>query len=92
VWNVQFTVSEPSKALDQARRAAVADARRKAEIYAHAAGLNLGAVAWITEDTGGGPMFARGLRAAPAMAAATPIATGEDTLRIHITAGFTLVH
>ena len=92
VGNISFLHANLSQALDQARQTAVADARRKAEIYAHAAGLNLGAVAWITEDTGGGPMFARGLRAAPAMAAATPIATGEDTLRIHITAGFTLVH
>ena len=92
VGNISFLHANLSQALDQARQTAVADARRKAEIYAHAAGVNLGAVTWITEDTGGAPMFAR-MRAAPAMAvAATPIATGDDTLRIHITAGFALAH
>ena len=50
VGGVEFLHSDLSKALDQAREAAVADARRKAELYAHAAGLELGRVAWITED------------------------------------------
>ena len=34
VGNVSFLHSDPAKALDQAREAAVADARRKAELYA----------------------------------------------------------
>src|SRR5258708_39810637 len=50
VGNVSFLHSDPAKALDQARQAAVADARRKAELYAHAVGFTLGRVAWITED------------------------------------------
>ena len=40
VGNVAFLIADPSKALDQAREAAVADARRKAELYARASGLN----------------------------------------------------
>ncbi len=39
IGNVEFLVSEPSKALDQAREAAIADARRKAEVYARASGI-----------------------------------------------------
>src|SRR5215218_1148737 len=39
---IEFLVNEPSKALDQARGEAFADARRKAEIYAKAAGVTLG--------------------------------------------------
>ena len=50
VGGVEFLHSDLSKALDQAREAAVADARRKAELYARAAGLELGRVVWITED------------------------------------------
>ena len=42
VANVEFTVSEPGKLLDEARNAAFADARRKAELYAKAAGAQLG--------------------------------------------------
>jgi uncharacterized protein YggE len=83
--NVSFLVSDASKALDQAREAAIADARRKAEVYAKASDVQLGRVEWISEDTGGGPpvpMMAR------APAAPVPIATGEDTLRVRVTVGF----
>jgi uncharacterized protein len=85
IGNVAFLVSDASKALDQAREAAIADARRKAEVYAKAAGVQLGRAEWITEDTGNGPpmpMMAR------AQAAPVPIASGEDTLRVQVTVGF----
>lgn len=90
VGAIEFLHADPSKALDRAREAAVADARRKAEVYTQAAGEKLGAVAWITEEPGyvpPGPMKA--LRAA-SMPAPTPIATGEDVLRVQITVGFDL--
>ncbi len=89
VGGVEFLHSDLSKALDQAREAAVGDARRKAELYARAAGLELGRVVWITED----PSFAQPgqmkvLRAAGGLASPVPIAAGEDTLRVQITVGF----
>jgi uncharacterized protein len=93
VGNVEFLHAEPAKALDQAREAAVADARRKAELYAHAVGLSLGDVIWITEDSGylpPGPMA--GLRASGGMAAAVPIAAGENALDVRVTVGFDMVH
>jgi uncharacterized protein len=55
IGNVEFLVSEPSKALDQARDTAIADARRKADVYARASGVQLGRVEWITEDSGISP-------------------------------------
>jgi uncharacterized protein len=91
--NVEFLHADPAKALDQAREAALADARRKAELYAHAAGLSLGGVTWITEDSGHappGPMAA--LRVSGGMAAPVPIAAGEDTLRVRITVAFEMEH
>lgn len=92
IGNVQFLHSDAAKALDQARVAAMADARRKAELYAHASGLALGAVNWISEDAGVNPptpMFA--MRAA-AMPNAVPIAAGEDTMGVRITVGFDMTH
>jgi uncharacterized protein len=91
VGNVSFLHSDPAKALDQAREAAVADARRKAELYAHASGFTLGRVAWLTEGSGPmppgpTPMF----RAQASMA--VPIAPGEDTLRVQITVGFDIAN
>ena len=84
VGNVSFLVSDASKALDQAREAAIADARRKAEVYAKASGVRLGQVERITEDTGSGPPALT----ARAGAASVPIASGEDTLRVRVTVGF----
>jgi uncharacterized protein YggE len=94
VGNVAFQHSDLSKALDQARDAAVADARRKAELYAHAAGLTLGTVAWITESGGYAPppVFARAIAPSAMAAAPTPIMSGEDTLHVQITVGFDVVH
>jgi uncharacterized protein len=78
IGGVGFIVSQASKLLDDARGKAVADARRKAEIYANAAGVTLGEALSITE--GGPPTpFFRGKMAAP-MATAAPVAPGEETL------------
>ncbi|SRR5579871_803638 len=85
IGNINFTVSNASKLLDEAREKAVADARRKAEIYAKAAGVTLEAPLSISEGGASGPVF-RGKMAMPAaMAAApTPIAQGEETLSVSV--------
>jgi uncharacterized protein len=92
VGSVEFLHSDTSKALNQARSAAMDDAKRKAELFAQAAGLTLGGVGWITEDSGyTPPMTFGGMRAVPAMAP-VPIAAGEDTLRVRVTVGFDVAH
>jgi uncharacterized protein len=91
IGNVEFLQAEPSKVLDQAREAALADARRKAELYARAAGLSLGRVAWITEDAGYAPPVAmRAMRAVGGAPSPTPITAGEDMMTVRITVGFEL--
>jgi uncharacterized protein len=90
VGSIEFLVSDPSKALDEARAAAIADARRKAEVYARAAGIGLGQVEWITEASGFGPAVPLRAQGASAARAAVPIATGEDTLEATVTVGFTI--
>ena len=87
VGNVEFLLSDPSKVLDQAREAAVADARRKAELYARASGLNLGRVAWITESSEFAPVLSSAVQKSAAMSA-VPIQPGENTLHARITVGF----
>jgi uncharacterized protein len=84
IGNVTFGVSQASKLLDDAREKAVADARRKAEIYAKAAGVTLGAPLGISEEGAPQPVF-RGKMAMPMAAAApTPIAQGEETLSVSV--------
>jgi uncharacterized protein YggE len=83
IGNVSFSVSQASKLLDDAREKAVADARRKAEIYAKAAGVTLGAPLSISEEGAPQPMF-RAKMAMPMAAAPTPIAQGEETLSVSV--------
>lgn len=84
VGNIYFSVAEPSKLLDQAREKAVADARRKAEIYAKAAGVTLGQPLNIAEDGAPAPVFRAKTFAAPMAATPTPVAQGEETLSIAV--------
>jgi uncharacterized protein YggE len=88
VWNVEFLVSDPAKVLDQAREAAVADARRKAEVYAKAAGVTLGRVISIEEEAGASPSMPMRALAKSASDTQVPIAPGENTLRAVVTVGF----
>ena len=59
IRNLRFAIDDDNAALDGARRAAVADARRRAETYAQAAGTTLGAVVSISDtDLGHSREFA----------------------------------
>jgi len=89
---VEFLRSDTAKALDAAREAAMADAKRKAELYAHAANMNLGDVNWITEDAGAPPPYPMLRALATPAAPPVPIAAGEDTWHVHVTVGFDLAH
>jgi len=84
IGGINFVVSQASKALDEARAKAVADARRKAEIYAKAAGVTLGEPVSITEEGGAAPPVFRSKMAAPMAAAPTPVAPGEEMLSITV--------
>jgi uncharacterized protein YggE len=75
-------VSQASKLLDEARDKAVADARRKAEIYAKAAGVTLGAPVSISEEGNPPPMPYRKMSAG--LQAGAPVAQGEETLSVTV--------
>lgn len=84
---IEFVVSEQGKLLDNARTEAIADARRKAELYATAAGMKVGRVMAISEEGSAPPPRAfQALRAG----AATPIAPGEQMLRAVVTVSYEL--
>src|SRR6202047_4364787 len=82
IGGINFTVSQASKLLDDARTQAVADARRKAEIYAKAAGVTLGAPLSISEE-GSAPRPVFRAKMTAEMAAA-PVAQGEEALSITV--------
>jgi hypothetical protein len=86
---VSFGLQDPEPSLDAARKDAVADARRKAELYAEAAGVKLGAIQSITEQSGyASPVPMPMAEASYAKSAApVPVAAGE----VRVTANVTIV-
>ena len=83
---IEFIVSEQSKLLDRARDDAIADAHRKADLYAKAAGAKLGHVVAISEEGSAPPP--RPMQAL--RAGAVPISPGEQTLRAVVTVSYEL--
>jgi uncharacterized protein YggE len=91
VQGISFSKAEPSPIQDQARLKALADARRKAELYAGAAGVEVGKVLLIQETTPhvpmpqmyGGAMLSRA-------EASVPVAPGEQTYHSSITVTYAI--
>ena len=80
-----FTLQDPGPLTDEARRRAVADARAKAELYAEAAGVELGALISLNEEGGRMPRPEM-MSMARAADSAVPVAEGETTIsaRVHM--------
>jgi uncharacterized protein len=82
---IAFDIANRGPVEDEARKIAVADARRKAEIYAAAAGVGLGRIVSITEGVSvpPGPVF-RGAMMKADVASAVPVAQGEQTIAVDV--------
>jgi uncharacterized protein len=82
---VSFSIRDDAELLAQARAAAVAEARLKADTFSKAAGVGLGSILSIGEtgNEGPRPLFA----AAPMMARAksVPVALGEQSVSADVT-------
>lgn len=88
VYGIRFGLQEPAPRLDEARKLAMTDARRKAELYAGAAGLKLGRVVAVHEAGAAAPRPEMAQRVA--MSAAVPVAPGEQEIQSSVTVTFTL--
>ncbi len=88
---IQFGVDDPQDVEDKAREDAMADAARKAALYAKSAKAKLGKVMNITEGLitrpPPRPMFAR---AARSEAAPVPVAPGEQKISARVTVTYEL--
>ena len=88
---VQFSVKDPKDALNKAREDAIREARAKAKSMAEAAGVTLGPLLSMTENSGGinpRPVYAR---AAYAESASTPISAGDQTLSVRVNLSYGIV-
>ena len=86
IGGINFVVSNASKLLDDARPRAIADARRKAEIYATAAGVALGTPLSIRKAASRADAAARCRPTLPPR----PVAPGEETLHIAVSVSWTI--
>lgn len=85
---IAFGLDDPAGALEEARGAAVADARLRAEFYAEAAGVTLGDLLQITEGAAfGGP---QPLARFDAAAESVPVAPGQVTTTALVTVTYAI--
>lgn len=83
---IMFTIADDAKLQDEARKVAVADAERKAQLYAEATHITLGQIMGVSEGNFQPPQpvfYGKAMRADAA--AAVPIAQGEQTVAIDVT-------
>lgn len=94
IWGISFGLEKPEKLLDEARKRAMAEAKRKAILLAGEAGVVVGSALVITDSAEIVPgvqnqmMSAYGLAAAPA---ATPIAAGELEVSVTVQVKYKLI-
>ncbi|MFZ3582286.1 SIMPL domain-containing protein [Loktanella sp. DJP18] len=79
-----FDLQDRKPALDEARRAAVADAADKAGLYADAAGVTLGPIKTLTEGVVGDGMPQPMMRMAMDAAESVPVAAGQITITANV--------
>jgi uncharacterized protein YggE len=91
IYGVTFSIADPQSLEDQARKSAVADAVRKAKLYAEAAGVTLDAIQSISEQVARPPqpvfMKAQRMEAADA---SVPVAEGEQIVAIDVNMTWTI--
>lgn len=88
VHSISFDVANGEALKDEARRQAIASARRRAELYATAAGVRLGGVLQISEGAGdmGRPVFA----ARQAAAGGVPVEAGTRVFTVEVSVVYAL--
>lgn len=92
VQGISFAREDGSAAEDQARADAVAEARRRAEVMAQAAGMQLGPLRSLSDaSTIGGPRPQMMAARASADAQATPIEAGQLTITATVETVWTLL-
>jgi uncharacterized protein len=94
IGGITFDVDDKTKAQNQAREQAVADAKSKAENAAHIAGFSLGKIINYSEDFGGGvrpiPMLVKADIAGSA-GVPTQVETGTNEITVTVTLSYQIL-
>jgi uncharacterized protein len=87
--SIGFDIANAETLKDEARKQAMVNAKRRAELYATAAGVQLGQVLSISEGVVG-DVGIRPMSGARAMAASVPIEAGTRTLTVNVDVTYAL--
>ncbi|KPV48976.1 hypothetical protein SE17_35190, partial [Kouleothrix aurantiaca] len=92
IYGINFSVADTNALMEQARKAAVADAKARAGQLAAAGGATVGDVLVISENVSAPPvpMPMMDRAAAAEGGAAVPVQAGEQTLSVDVQATFAL--
>lgn len=90
VNGVSFTYADPDAQLDAARRAAIAEARRRAELYASALNMRVVRIVAVSEGGGFSPPMPMPMERMAAQDASTPISPGQIETRVSVNVTFEL--
>jgi uncharacterized protein YggE len=91
ISGITFGIDNRAGVLNEARAAAIADAKGRAELYAHAASVRVGQVLSITEQAESGPVQpVRFAAMAAERSSDVPIASGETELEVNVTMVFAI--
>jgi uncharacterized protein YggE len=85
-----LSIDKPDQALDEARVAALAKAKARAELYARAAGKKVGRILSISEAGGGMPVPMGRMMSQAASRDATSIDPGEQSVSVSLAVSFEL--
>lgn len=83
ITGIRFDLSDPSKAMDQAREAAMKDAMHKAQQLATLAGARLGAVVTINESSSA-PIPYAAMQARADTASSVPVSPGSQPVTVDL--------
>jgi uncharacterized protein len=87
---ITFTNEDPSAAVTEARKKAVADAIAKAKVLADAAGVTIGPVLEINDQNLSPSPMPINARAFDAAKSAVPVQAGENSYKVQVTITFAL--
>lgn len=90
IGSLAFEVAKAETLRDEARKDAIANARRRAELYAAAAGAEVDKVIAISEDTAAIPHPRGAVLARAQMSAAVPVEAGSQELEANVTVTWSL--
>ncbi len=92
IQGIGFEVDDDAALRDDARRQAMAEAKRRAELYAEAGGFSIGRIVDLGESVAGPrPMMAARMEMAKAAMDSVPVAAGEQDVEVILDVAFELL-